>query len=193
MTPSRLRSHHVLALLIASFLAAAPAGAAGLKGVEVPDSLVLESGTLRLQGLGLRKKFVFSVYVGALYLTTPTADAAAAVAADEPKRIEMHFLRDVGEDKLAEAFREGFFKNAQERLDRLNPRLDTLIGLFPGGAKEGQTVALTYLPARGVAVAFDGTERGVIEGRDFMEALWAVWLGQVPADPDLKRGMLGAK
>jgi hypothetical protein len=33
--------------------------------------------------------------------------------------------------------------------------------------------------------------RGVIEGADFMQALWAVWLGEKPADSGLKKGMLG--
>ncbi len=189
MTPRLLAALLVLALL----LAGGPAPAASLKGVTAADSVQVEGQTLTLQGLGLRKKFVFSVYVGALYLATPTADAAAAIAADEPKRIVMHFLRDVGADKMEEAFREGFFNNSQEKLDRLGPRLDAFVRLFAGGVKEGQAVALTYLPGVGVSAAFDGAEKGVIEGVDFMEALWAVWLGAVPADHDLKKGMLGGK
>jgi len=180
-------------LALAALLAASPGGAASLKGVDVPDSVQVEGRSLHLQGLGLRKKFVFSVYVGALYLTTPTADAAAAIAADEPKRIEMHFLRDVGGDKLEETFREGFFNNAQEKLDRLGARIDAFVRLFAGGVKDGQAVTLTYLPGVGVSVAFDGAEKGVIEGPDFMEALWAVWLGAAPGDHNLKKGMLGEK
>jgi len=183
----------VLALVLAVWFVTSPGEAASLKGVEVPDSIQVDGHNLQLQGLGLRKKFVFSVYVGALYLATPTADAAAAIAADEPKRIEMHFLRDVGGENLEEAFREGFFNNSQEKLDRLGARIDALVRLFADGVKKGEAVTLTYLPEKGVTVAFAGADKGAIEGQDFMEALWAVWLGDVPADHDLKKGMLGGK
>jgi hypothetical protein len=183
----------VFAPIVVALFLASPGDAASLKGVTAPDSLQVDGHDLRLQGLGLRKKFVFSVYVGALYLTTGTTDAAAAIAADEPKRIEMHFLRDVGGENLEEAFREGFFNNSQEKLDRLGSRIDDLVRLFAGGVKKGEVVALTYLPEKGVAVAFDGAAKGMIEGQDFMEALWAVWLGPVPADHDLKKGMMGEK
>lgn len=189
MTPRR----RLVPLVLVALLVAGAAPAASLKGVTAPDSVQVQGRTLALQGLGLRKKFVVSVYVGALYLATPTADAATAIAADEPKRIALHFLRDVGADKMEEAFREGFFNNSQEKLDRLGPRLDAFVRLFAAGVKEGQAVALTYVPGVGVSVAFDGADKGVIEGRDFMEALWAVWLGAVPADHDLKKGMLGGK
>lgn len=179
------------ALLLLAAPLACPAPAATLKGVSVPDRIEVDGHSLTLQGLGLRKKFIFSVYVGALYLTTPTSEAAAAIATDEPKRIEMHFLRDVGADKMKEAFREGFFNNSQEKLDRLNPRIDAFLTLFDAGVKDGEAVAITYLPGKGTTVAFDGKPVGTIEGRDFMEALWAVWLGPAPADHGLKKGMLG--
>ncbi len=173
------------------WLAAGAAGAATLAGVSVPDQVTVEGHTLRLQGLGLRKKFFFKVYVGALYLTTATSDGTAAARADEPKRIEMRFLRDVGAEKIRDAFEDGFFKSAQERLDALGPRIDRFLGMFSAELEDGQVVALTYLPGTGTRVEIGGQDKGVIEGRDFMEALWGIWLGEVPADPGLKRGMLG--
>ena len=52
--------------------------------LTVSDGTVVVDGrTLALQGAGVRKKLVFSVYVGALYLTTATSDGAKAIAADE--------------------------------------------------------------------------------------------------------------
>ncbi|GAB4273953.1 MAG: chalcone isomerase family protein [Deferrisomatales bacterium] len=183
----------VLWLATALVLGAAGAGAATLAGVELPDRVQVEGHTLQLQGAGLRKKFFFKVYVGGLYLTTPTSDGAAAIRADEPKRIVMHFLRDVGGEKIRESFEEGFFKSAQERLDALRPRIDRFLGWFAGEVEQGQQVVLTYLPGAGTRVEVAGAERGVIEGRDFMEALWGIWLGEAPADHALKKGMLGTR
>ncbi|RMG90456.1 MAG: hypothetical protein D6708_08385 [Candidatus Dadabacteria bacterium] len=182
-----------LALVLCLALLAPAAFAAELAGVSLPDTVTVEGQTLKLQGLGLRKKFFFKVYVGALYLATPTSDGNQAARADEPKRITMHFLRDVGADKLKEAFEDGFFKAAQERLDALRPRIDRFLSLFPEEVEEGQAVSLTYLPGKGTQVEIGGEIKGTIEGRDFMEALWLIWLGDAPADADLKKGMLGIK
>ena len=180
-------------LLVPISLTISPALCAELKGVNVPETLEVEGHVVKLQGLGLRKKLVFSVYVAALYLSTPTSDPSAAVGADEPKRIALHFLRDVSADKIRQAFEEGFFNNSQERLDALGSRIERFLAFFDGEVEKGQSLAFTYLPDRGTQVALDGGEKGRIEGRDFMEALWSVWLGDVPPSHELKKGMLGEK
>ena len=186
---SLLRSALLAAL--AGLWIAGSAPAAEIAGVHVPDAVTVQGHTLGLQGAGVRKKFFFKVYVGALYLANPSPDAARAVGADEPKRISMFFVRSVGEDKLRKAFEEGFFKAAQERLDALRERIDRFLGFFAGGVQKGQAVHLTYLPGAGTEVAVGGEVRGTIPGRDFMEALWGIWLGEVPADHGLKKAMLG--
>ena len=37
----------------------------------------------------------------------------------------------------------------------------------------------------------NGVKKGTIEGLDFKKALFGIWLGNKPADDDLKDGMLG--
>lgn len=177
--------------LAGMLLAAGPARALTVEGVNLPLSLQAEGKTLKLQGAGLRKKLVFKVYVGALYLTVPTADAAAAIRADEPKRISLTFLRDVDGKAIRETFQEGLFKNAQERLPALGPRVEAFLRAAGSDVKKGQELAFTYLPGKGTAVTLVGSPRGSVEGRDFMEALWSVWLGDLPPSAELKKGMLG--
>ena len=36
------------------------------------------------------------------------------------------------------------------------------------------------------------TEKGIIEGKDFSDALFSVWLGSNPVDAGLKKALLGA-
>lgn len=179
------------AVLIPLLVAAALGGAATLQGASFPDSIQVDGKPLKLQGLGLRKKFVFSVYVGALYLTTPSADGLAAARADEPKRIALRFLRDVDASSIREAFEDGLFKNAQEKLSTLKPRIDAFLKMAAVDVKQGQEVSFTYLPGTGTRVSVAGAEKGVVEGKDFMEALFSVWLGDLPPSPALKKGMLG--
>jgi len=168
-----------------------PAQALTVQGVNVPDQVQAAGKTLRLQGAGMRKKLMVSVYVGALYLTTPTRDAASAIHADEPKRISMVFVRDVDGGSLREAYDEGFTKNAKAQVAALQPKIDTLMKLAAVDVKKGEEVSFTYLPGVGTQVSVGGSAKGTIEGHDFMEALWSVWLGDSPPTKDLKAAMLG--
>ena len=92
--------------------------------------------------------------------------------------------------RLRTALEEGFFNNAQEQLPQLQGRLERLFALFPEEVEDGQVVTFAYLPGRGTRVALAGRE-AVIEGADFMAALWGVWIGDVPVDHGLKRALLG--
>ena len=95
------------------------------KGVTFPDTATVGGRECRLDGVGVRKKVVISVYLGALYLATPTDDAAAAIAADEPKRVVMHFVHSkVGADEMREAWRDGFDANSAATLPQLKERLE---------------------------------------------------------------------
>jgi len=168
------------------------AGAATVKGVSFPDTATVGGRECRLNGVGVRTKVVISVYLGALYLGTPTGDAAAAIATDEPKRVVMHIVHSkVGAEAIRDAWRDGFAANAAASLPQLRERLDRFSGWFDADLLKGDQVVLTYLPGQGTEAAVQGKVRGVIEGADFMRALWAVWLGEKPADSGLKKGMLG--
>jgi hypothetical protein len=179
----------VIAMLAGS---AGGAGAATVKGVSFPDAVEIGGRECRLNGVGVRTKFVVSVYLGALYLATPTGDAAAAVAADEPKRTVLHFVHSkVEAEKIREAWRDGFAANAGAALPQLAERLERFSAWFDQDLLQGEQIVLTYLPGKGTEVVVKGALRGVVEGADFMQALWSVWLGAKPVDGGLKKGMLG--
>jgi hypothetical protein len=173
-------------------LSATRTGAATVKGVSFPDAAAIGGRECRLNGVGVRTKIVISVYLGALYLGTPTGDAAAAITTDEPKRIVMHFVYSkVGVEDMRKAWREGFGANSAATLPQLKERLERFSGWFDADLLKGEQVVLTYLPGQGTEVTVQGKVRGVIEGADFMRALWSVWLGEKPVDGGLKKGMLG--
>jgi len=60
----------------------------------------------------------------------------------------------------------------------------------PTSARE-EAIVFTYAPGRGVSVEVKGQVKGVIPGDDFARALFSIWLGPKPPDPDLKSGLLG--
>ncbi|HVN32728.1 MAG TPA: chalcone isomerase family protein [Thermoanaerobaculaceae bacterium] len=178
---------------VALALAAVPTAAMELAGVTLPDTTTVNGTTLKLNGMGIRTKTMLKVkvYVAGLYLATPSHDAAAIIAADEPKQVVMHFLYEkVEKDKLTEAWQEGFANNSASTLPALKARLDEFCGFWPDMAS-GEEAAITYIPGTGTKLEIKGKEAGVIAGKDFADAMFAVWLGPKPADAGLKTGVLG--
>jgi len=174
-------------------LSAALAGAASLAGVSMPDTVAVGGKSLRLNGVGLRTKVFFKIYVGGLYLESPTHDAARAISADETKRVVMHFLyKNVTKKQLDEAWDEGFQENSPSASAAVKEALAKFES-WMGDISAGQEIVLTYEPGKGTSVQFAGQEKGTIPGDEFMHALWSVWLGPHPPTEDLKKGMLGEK
>lgn len=177
-------------ILLAAFLTAGISQAGELAGVVLPDQIAVGEHKLLLNGMGLRKKAVFKVYVGALYLTSKSTDAQAILAADSPRRMVMHFLRNVGKGRLVGAWKEGFTANVTKPTEKLSRDMERFLG-FWGDVKAGEEVVMTYVPGQGTAVSFGGKEVGRIEGKAFADALLAVWLGPKPPSSDFKARLLG--
>ena len=165
-----------------------------LAGVEVQDQMVAADGTtLQLNGMGLREKLWIDVYVGSLYLKTPSHDPAEVIAQPGPFCVQMDFLyKEVSAEKLVTAWQEGFEKNqSPDTLAKLDTRIKQFNALFSESALKGDRIRIEYTPSQGTRVSKNGTLLGTVEGEDFKRALLAIWLGDAPADKGLKQGMLG--
>jgi hypothetical protein len=180
-----------IALAAVLSLCIAPVGFAGeVAGVTLPDTTIVEGKTLKLNGIGLRKKVVFKVYVAGLYLETPAHDAETIVSSDQVKRMQLSLLRSLSTAQITEAIGEGFEKNSKAQMGALKARLDRFNAMIPN-LEKGDQILLTYFPGKGTAVSAKGVDKGVIEGKDFADALFAVWLGPTPVQANLKASLLG--
>ena len=180
----------VLALAL-GLAAALPAHAKEVAGVTLPESTTIEGKTLKLNGMGLRKKMVFKVYVAGLYLETPSRDASAAISSDQVKTMQLSILRSLSTAQINEAINEGFEKNSGAQMGALKARLARLNAMIPN-VEKGDQILLTYVPGKGTVVSAKNAEKGVIEGKDFADALFSVWLGPNPVQEDLKKALLGS-
>jgi len=178
-------------ILIAGLLLAGTAWAAEVEGVNVPESVEVGGSELLLNGAGVRTKFFFDIYVGTLYLTKKAGTSEEAIGMKGPKRVSMHMLYgEVSREKLIHGWEEGFRKNQSRKvMDTLKERLDQFNAMF-SDVKKGDVILLDYLPGEGTSVTIRGERKGVVPGKDFNDALLAVWLGRKPADSDLKEAML---
>lgn len=168
----------------------APLAAAELAGVAFDDDVEAAGTSLALNGLGLRKKFGFKVYIGGLYLESADDDADAILADDGPRRMVMHFLRDVSKEQLCDGWNDGLEANTANADAALKADFATLCGYMEDVSKNDR-LELTYVPGTGAEVVVKGAERGTLEGKAFADALLACWLGPKPPSGDFRDGLLG--
>jgi hypothetical protein len=162
------------------------------KGVNFPEQVRVDGGTLTLNGLGLRQATVLkvNVYVAALYVAQASGDAHALLGSNTPKELLLHFLHNVSDDDLKKGWEEGFEHNAREQLAALHERLERLKGWMTD-IQSGQRLIFIHKPGAGLQVEVNGTVKGTIQGDDFATAFLSIWLGTHPPNPGLKSGLLG--
>jgi hypothetical protein len=162
------------------------------RGIDFPGHVQVNSTELSLNGLGIRKATFLkvNVYVAALYVTTPSHDARALAEPTAPAELVLHFVRDVGVGDLRKAWNEGFEKAAKEQMPDLAARV-AMLNRWMSDIKTGQSLVFVRQPGIGTQVSVNGTVKGMITGNDFSRALFSIWLGPEPPNPELKNGLLG--
>ena len=69
--------------------------------------------------------------------------------------------------------------------------IDTFISVFKDNIKIGDVYDIIYTPEEGTKVYKNKELKSTVKGLDFKKVLFGIWLGNKPADKDLKTGMLG--
>ncbi len=166
-----------------------------IEGIKFEDKTKLGNADLVLNGAGLRTRVFFKVYAIGLYLPEKKGAAADVLAQKGAKRLRIALLRDLTAEQFAEALVERIQANSTAtEVGSLKARIDkfqaTLLDLK--AAPKGAVVGIDYLPESGTRLTFNGEKRGEdIPGEDFHRALLKIWLGDKPAQDDLKEALLG--
>jgi len=166
-----------------------------VEGQKFEPTVQVGDQTLRLNGVGLRKRAFFKVYVNGLYVPQKSADAATLINEKGPRRASLRMLRNVGADSFVSAFTDGLRNNLSEaQMVALKPQIDAFTSTLKsiGEAKEGDIINFDYTPEGGTRITVNGQPRGTaIAGHDFYAAVMRIWLGDKPVDEGLKKGLLG--
>lgn len=169
-----------------------PVNARDIADLNVPEDLTVENGVvLHLNGAGIRNKLFFKIYIAELYMQNPSSDVVKVIGDEGQKRVVMHFLYDeVAKDKLVEAWNEGFHANTdQQQLAILQIRINQFNSMFDN-VKKGDEVFLDYISGKGTQVTIRNQVKGVVTGKDFNDALLAIWLGKEPISAELRKELL---
>ncbi len=182
------------AAITALLLAAAPAFAAEIAGVKFDDSATVGGRSLVLNGVGLRSILFFKAYVAGLYVPEKSTAPATLLAQKGPRRISLKMLMELSAERMTKAFVEGIEKNHSEaQLAAMKPQIDQLTATMAaiGTAKKGDTVDLDLVDGA-TRISLNGQPKGQqIAGEDFYTAVMRIYVGEHPADRDLKEGLLG--
>jgi len=182
-----------LGLLVLPRLAAAKEVA----GTVLPDTARPGGGDadVRLLGGGVFRFLFLRYYVCGLYAAETLSDAAAILAKDAPRRVQLVALRRItsfeflwGLDKgLADNMSESDSKELQAPLERVRATIRSI-----GAIKPGTRVSIDYVPRAGTTILVDERASGVpIAGKPLNDALMQVWVGERPLDASLKKALLG--
>lgn len=169
-----------------------PARAAEVAGVNLPQQVEVAGQTLQLNGYGIRRKFFFKIYVGSLFTAHPATSVAQVIDGSGGKLIRMDFLyHKVDKQKIVDAFAEGIENNTPAL--RNDPAVKAFLGWFDADFVAGDQVDLAIDGQNNVSASHNGRQLGHIQSADLARALLLVYLGNAPADEDMKTGMLGQK
>lgn len=164
-------------------------------GIRLPDRVSVSGRDLVLNGAGLRRIFYMNLYVAALYLPERLHDTRDILNRDIPRSFQLTLLRDISTQQNLDVLKDGLVaNNSPEEIEAIQQEVDNFLGYIRGlrEVPAGTAIQLNYMPGIGTRVSVNGRFLGTIPGEAFNRAMLRIWLGNDPAEGNLKRALLGA-
>ena len=200
MRLNRTFAQITLAASMALGSALLPAMAVEVGGVKVDDTATVAGKELKLNGAGMRQILVVKVYAIGLYLPEKkeftTADVLA-IPADKPRRVALHIQREINSDEFGQLFVTSMTKNStkEEKAKVINQTTkfgEMFAAMEP--VKKGDIVTLDWIPGQGTVSTLNGKKIGeTLPDIAFYNAVLRIWLGDNPAQENVKRALLTGK
>jgi len=170
-----------------------------IAGVKVPEKIQLGEQSFGLNGAGSRYMAgIIDVYVIALYLPEQKHTVAGVLDAQISKNVTIWFLTPLGVKVTSEQLLDATHKLMSENMDaeelkKLGPSWKQFAAFFDSikEFKKSDRLSVDYQAASGMQISMNGKVLGRIAGSEFMRAFLLVWLGEQPAQLDLKGKLLG--
>ena len=186
-------------LFLPLLLVPAFALAAELEGVKLEDRVQVDGQSLQLNGIALRTRYVFvKVYVAGLYLPERMTTVDAVLQSKGAKRINLVMVREADASQFVESISTGLrINHTDAELEAAKAQIDALFAMIhkAGVAKVGTSIVLDFAPSASATTLYiDGKVAGPpMAGEEFFRMLLRIWLGERPAQEDLKEALLGGK
>lgn len=134
----------------------------------------------------------FDVYEAALF-TEPGADASDVLNAEKAFHLQFRYLREIDKSIILQSANRMLEKNLteeerksiDERVEKINEAYTTV--------RDGDTSSLTYKPGIGTTLTINNEPVITIEGQDFAQLYFRIWLGEQAISSSLKENLLGQR
>jgi hypothetical protein len=164
-------------------------------GVDFPEKVQLDEQTLVLNGGGAKvMAAIFKVYVIALYLPEKNHSIDEILSENLSKRLILSFMYDGKSAQLLDATQKLLSENhTPEEFKKLDAGWKEFAAPFDilKDIKKDDRLAFDYNLKTGIKMSMNGKEFGHVADTGFMRAFLKVWLGDRPAQVDLKDRLLG--
>ncbi len=159
------------------------------KADSFPERVKIVGKELSLNGVGTRTATLFAikVYHAAFYADRSIASLPDALAAPNPKRLEIRYVRDFDLRETCDAWRYQFRESAGIKEGELAPEIAALVS-FQRAIKDGDVQRFDFQDGK-TTFSIGDEKRGEIPGAAFQRALLTIFFGPNPPTRDLQKGL----
>ena len=190
-----LRRQAIVAIGALLVVTSALAQTVTVADVKYSESIDVNGAKIHLNGAGIRYKAVFKVYTAGLYLEKRVESQQEMAALPGPKRMSITMLREIDSGELGKLFSRGMEDNMDKAsFSKLVPGVLRMSQIFSDHKKllAGDQFTIDWVPGTGTIISVKGKPQGEpFKEPEFFNALMGIWLGNRPADWNLKDALLG--
>ena len=162
---------------------------------QFEPSIKLGGDQLVLSGSALRSVLFIKGYSIGFYLPKKISNFEEVASLPNTSfRIVIIPHKELDAKAWTDSIERGFSKNlSDQELVQMRPFMDAINEELKQmkGVDVGDICTLDYIPKQGVIVGKNGTHSKAIGDRAFFNNILGIWLGDVPADEELKKTILG--
>lgn len=160
----------------------------------MPDTRDVNGVKLQRNGHGIRSISFFGmdvmVYVAGFYTELPlTSEADVLECRDSPMQLDFTFLRSFNKGRVISAWVQQLEHSVSYKYDGYEKDRDSFIEKLSSSIVYGGTQTVQLIGEN--TLVFDqGSQKGIISGREFQRAFLSMWFGERAVAEDLKNGLL---
>jgi hypothetical protein len=195
MTIKKFTIKGLIGSILAFALIQGASAATEVSGVRFEDTVKVGGKDLKLNGAGMRTKFIIKVYAAGLYLPEKNRSVPEILKMDGPRRVTLVMMRDLTSDEFGQAFMTGLNNNLDmsenSKYASQISKFGEMFGMIER-LKKGDVLHMDWIPGTGTQAELNGKKVGeAVPDLGFYNAVLRIWLGEKPADRSLKPALLG--
>jgi len=152
----------------------------------------LKAQALEPNGTAIYSELGNQLYLGTLYLDTPSKSANEILGSSQRKRMELRFANAMSKRRWSQTWTQSIAINSsQENMISAAADLSETLSSFQSNLESGDTVIFDYDPLSGTSVSANGVTLVKDKSAALFNLLLSAWIGPVPPTSQFKNAILG--